>query len=54
MDLGAPAAVLTRAQESGQARPDITRADIVDLIWSNGRIIDAQLHDAVIHLSEAR
>lgn len=33
--------VLTRAQESGQARLDITRADIVNLIWSNGRIIDA-------------
>ena len=33
--------VLTRAQEAGQARPDITRADIVNLIWSNGRIIDA-------------
>ncbi len=32
---------LTRAQESGQARPDITQADIVNLIWSNGRIIDA-------------
>ncbi len=33
--------VLTRAQESGQARLDITQADIVNLIWSNGRIIDA-------------
>lgn len=33
--------VLTRAQESGQARPDITQADIVNLIWSNGRIMDA-------------
>jgi AcrR family transcriptional regulator len=33
--------VLTRAQEAGTARPDITRADIVNLIWSNGRIIDA-------------
>ena len=33
--------VLLRAQEAGQARPDITRADIVNLIWSNGRIIDA-------------
>ena len=33
--------VLTRAQDAGQARPDITRADIVGLIWSNGRIIDA-------------
>jgi AcrR family transcriptional regulator len=32
---------LTQAQESGQARPDITRADIVNLIWSNGRMIDA-------------
>ena len=33
--------VLTRAQEAGQARADITRADIVTLIWSNGRIMDA-------------
>ncbi|MGM7671824.1 TetR/AcrR family transcriptional regulator [Microbacterium sp. A93] len=33
--------VLTRAQESGQARPDITRADIVNLIWFNGRMLDA-------------
>ena len=29
--------VLTRAQEAGEARPDITQADIVNLIWSNGR-----------------
>ena len=33
--------VLGRAQDAGAARPDITRADIVNLIWSNGRIIDA-------------
>ena len=33
--------MLTRAQEAGEARPDITQADIVNLIWSNGRIIDA-------------
>jgi len=33
--------VLTRAQEAGAVRPDITQADIVNLIWSNGRIIDA-------------
>ena len=33
--------VLTRAQDAGQARPDITLADIVNLIWSNGRMIDA-------------
>ncbi|WP_426186770.1 TetR/AcrR family transcriptional regulator [Microbacterium sp. TWP3-1-2b2] len=33
--------VLIRAQEAGVARPDITRADIVNLIWSNGRMIDA-------------
>jgi AcrR family transcriptional regulator len=33
--------VLARAQEAGKARSDITRADIVNLIWSNGRIIDA-------------
>ncbi|MFB2600135.1 TetR/AcrR family transcriptional regulator [Herbiconiux sp. P17] len=33
--------VLTRAQEAGKARPDITLADIVNLIWSNGRMMDA-------------
>ncbi len=33
--------VLTRAQDAGRARPDITQADIVNLIWSNGRIMDA-------------
>jgi AcrR family transcriptional regulator len=33
--------VLARAQEAGEARADITLADIVNLIWSNGRIIDA-------------
>jgi AcrR family transcriptional regulator len=33
--------VLARAQEAGEARPDITQADIVNLIWSNGRIMDA-------------
>ena len=33
--------VLARAQEAGAARPDITQADIVNLISSNGRIIDA-------------
>ncbi|WP_256839618.1 TetR/AcrR family transcriptional regulator [Ornithinimicrobium faecis] len=33
--------VLTRAQEAGRARPDITQGDIVNLIWSNGPIIDA-------------
>jgi len=33
--------VLTRAQEAGEVRPDITMADIVNLIWSNGRMIDA-------------
>jgi len=33
--------VLARAQDAGKARPDITQADIVNLIWSNGRIIDA-------------
>lgn len=33
--------VLTRAQDDGSARPDITRADIVNLIWFNGRMIDA-------------
>lgn len=33
--------VLARAQEAGEARPDITRADIINLIWSTGPIIDA-------------
>ena len=33
--------VLGRAQHAGQARADITQADIINLIWSNGRIIDA-------------
>jgi AcrR family transcriptional regulator len=33
--------VLTRAQDAGEVRPDITLADIVNLIWSNGRMIDA-------------
>jgi AcrR family transcriptional regulator len=33
--------VLVRAQDAGQARPDIALADIVNLIWSNGRMIDA-------------
>jgi AcrR family transcriptional regulator len=33
--------VLTRAQDAGEVRPDITRSDIVNLIWTNGRIIDA-------------
>jgi AcrR family transcriptional regulator len=33
--------VLTRAQEAGQVRPDIALADIVNLIWSNGRMMDA-------------
>ncbi len=33
--------VLTRAQDAGEVRPDLTLADIVTLIWSNGRMIDA-------------
>jgi AcrR family transcriptional regulator len=33
--------VLTRAQDAGRVRPDIALADIVNLIWSNGRMIDA-------------
>lgn len=33
--------VLIRAQKAGTARSDITQADIVNLIWANGRIIDA-------------
>jgi AcrR family transcriptional regulator len=33
--------VLIRAQDAGIVRPDISRGDIVTLIWSNGRMIDA-------------
>jgi len=33
--------VLARAQAAGVVRPDIALADIVNLIWSNGRMIDA-------------
>jgi AcrR family transcriptional regulator len=33
--------VLARAQSAGQARPDIALADIVNLIWSNGRMMEA-------------
>lgn len=33
--------VLTRAQVAGTARPDITLADIVNLIWSIGQIMEA-------------
>ncbi|GAA4683837.1 TetR/AcrR family transcriptional regulator [Frondihabitans cladoniiphilus] len=33
--------VLARAQRAGRVRDDIALADIVNLIWSNGRMIDA-------------
>lgn len=33
--------VLTRAQDAGEVRSDIKLADIVNLIWSSGRMIDA-------------
>jgi AcrR family transcriptional regulator len=33
--------VLTRAQGAGRVRADLTLADIVNLIWTNGRLIDA-------------
>ncbi|SMH42751.1 transcriptional regulator, TetR family [Rathayibacter oskolensis] len=33
--------VLGRAQDEGRVRPDIVLADIINLIWSNGRMIDA-------------
>lgn len=33
--------VLVRAQKAGAVRPDLTMADVVNLIWSNGRMIDA-------------
>jgi hypothetical protein len=29
------------SREAGEVRRDVTQADIVNLIWSNGRIIDA-------------
>lgn len=33
--------VLGRAQDAGEVRCDLTMADIITLIWSNGRVIDA-------------
>lgn len=33
--------VLERAQDAGRVRPDIALADIVNLIWSSGRMLDA-------------
>jgi hypothetical protein len=33
--------LLTRAQEAGEVRPDVTPADIINLIWSDGWMIDA-------------
>jgi AcrR family transcriptional regulator len=33
--------LLERAKRSGQLRPDIEKADIISLIWANGRIIEA-------------
>lgn len=33
--------VLGRAQEAGEVRRDLTMADIITLIWSSGRVIDA-------------
>lgn len=33
--------VLTRAQAAGKVRSDIALADIVNLIWFNGRVMDA-------------
>jgi AcrR family transcriptional regulator len=33
--------VLRRAQDDGSVRPDIALADIVNLIWSNGQMIEA-------------
>ncbi|WP_246093044.1 TetR/AcrR family transcriptional regulator [Subtercola boreus] len=38
--------VLTRAQKTGHVRPDIALADIVNLIWSNGRMLDTTLTSA--------
>jgi AcrR family transcriptional regulator len=33
--------VIQRGQASGDVRPDITDADIVSLMWANGRIVEA-------------
>ncbi|SFC67623.1 transcriptional regulator, TetR family [Nocardioides terrae] len=33
--------VLARAQDAGRVRADLSQGDIVNLIWSNGRMIDA-------------
>ncbi len=38
--------ILHRAQEHGVVRPDITVADIITLVWANGRIIEATSHTA--------
>jgi len=32
---------LRRAQRHGDVRPDITEADIITLVWANGRILEA-------------
>jgi AcrR family transcriptional regulator len=38
--------VIQRGQASGDVRPDITDADIVSLMWANGRIVEATGHIA--------
>lgn len=37
---------LRRAQRHGDVRPDITEADIITLVWANGRILEATSHTA--------
>lgn len=34
-------AAIERAQASGDIRPDVTDADVVTLVWANGRIVEA-------------
>lgn len=38
--------ILRRAQQYGDVRPDLTEADIITLVWANGRIIEATSHTA--------
>jgi AcrR family transcriptional regulator len=33
--------LLSRAQETGAVRPDVTHADVISLVWANTRIIEA-------------
>ncbi|MFB4301712.1 TetR/AcrR family transcriptional regulator [Actinomadura sp. NTSP31] len=37
---------LRRAQQHGHVRTDVTEADIITLVWANGRILEATSHTA--------